>query len=90
MNLQLALSVNVNIYFYWNYSGASNKKPCFLFSPWYARYGGGLQTNKNHVAYLAPDRLDSVESLMRSLGPKLLFTDTKSAVLACVIIYMFR
>ena len=52
--------------------------------------GGGLQTNKNHVAYLAPDRLDSVESLMRSLGPKLLFTDTKSAVLACVIIYMFR
>jgi len=49
-----------------------------------------LQTNKNHVAYLAPDRLDSVESLMRSLGSKLLFTDTKSAVLACVIIYMFR
>ena len=49
-----------------------------------------LQTNKNHVAYLVPDRLDSVESLMRSLGSKLLFTDTKSAVLACVIIYMFR
>ena len=70
--------------------GLQIKNHVFYLVPDMLDTGGGLQTNKNHVAYLAPDRLDSVESLMRSLGPKLLFTDTKSAVLACVIIYMFR
>jgi len=37
-----------------------------------------------------PESIDGIENALRYVGTKFVFLDTKSAVLACVIIYFFR
>jgi len=59
---------------------------------------GGLHLASNVPAlqpiftklFKGPERIECVYSLLKYIGNKLVFPDTKSAVMACVIIYFFR